>query len=853
MNPYPSDNDRTLGPDFDSLNIQRQTIDYGIDLGTTNSEIARLNGPQIEVFRNSEGFEYTPSAVWMNKQGELVVGRVAKESYERDPANAFTEFKRDMGTEAQYTFARTGMKARPEDLSAEVLKALRADVQRRTGEVIQAAVVTVPADFDLTQCEATKRAAISAGFQHSVLLTEPVAAAQAYGFERDDDRTLWLVYDFGGGTFDAAVIQVRDGLIQVLGSKGNNRLGGKNIDWAIVEQLFIPAITREFSLTNFTRGNERWRGAMAKLKIKAEMAKLHLSSAASTEVAIDYLCPDDNGEPVEFYFDMKRADLERIARPFIRQTVNLSREALTERHLSTGNVAKLLLVGGPTMMPFVRDLLADPVEGLGIPLEFSVDPLTVVARGAAIFAAGQRLPTDGWRKKVRPGRFGVKLDYEPVGPDEERQVAGVIAASEGIDGSLAGYTIEFSNTDASPAWRSGKVPLGATGGFMTEVHAERGKANSIHMELRDSAGNLQELGPSSFQITVGGTGTVQITLPHAIGVALQNNQVITFIERDSPLPKRERKDLHTAVTIKRGQGGQLLRVPVVQGDKVRADRNILIGTLEISAENITRDVPAGSEIEVTIDIDQSRLVRTKAYIPFLDEEFESVLKLSGVTLSSKDLREGLKDAVERLGAVRSRATSVGDPGADRALQHIEDEALVEEIERLVPAADAESDTARECHGLLNRLQSTIDEAEEAIQWPHLLAEAEKALAEAHKAVESSAHATGDDRSDLMMLERETREAINHRAPEALRRHVEGLESLKIAMALRDPGPWVGMFYELRERRDKIRDGAQAAQIIADGERAISRNDLDGLKTAVRGLIRLMPDPERPKSMSDVIL
>ena len=224
--------------------MRRQTIDYGIDLGTTNSEIARLNGTDIEVFRNAEGFEYTPSAVWIDKQGKLVVGRVAKEWCEREHDNAFMEFKRDMGSKSEYTFARSGRKMKPEELSAEVLKTLCADVQRRNGEVISAAVITVPADFDLPACEATKRAAEAAGIKHCILLQEPVAAAQAYSFEREEDKTFWLIYDFGGGTFDAAIIQVRDGLIQVVGHGGDNHLGGKNIDWAIVEQLFIPALTR---------------------------------------------------------------------------------------------------------------------------------------------------------------------------------------------------------------------------------------------------------------------------------------------------------------------------------------------------------------------------------------------------------------------------------------------------------------------------------------------------------------------------------------------------------------------------------------------------------------------------------
>ena len=280
----------------------------GIHLGTTHAMIAELRGLDVHFFRNAEGSESTPCAVYLNKAGSLVVGREAKERCESDPENAYMEFKRDMGSNAEYKFARDGRKMKPEELSAEVLKALCADAQREIGHPITSAVITVPADFDLPQCEATKKAALMAGIKHTVLLTEPVAAAQAYSFDSHDDKTFWLVYDFGGGTFDAAIIQVRDGLIQVTANGGDNHLGGKNIDWTIVEELLIPAVLKNRQLTDFKRGTPKWRSAIAKLKIQAEAAKIRLSSPTqtSTEITIDFLCNDDKGEPVKFEYELKK-------------------------------------------------------------------------------------------------------------------------------------------------------------------------------------------------------------------------------------------------------------------------------------------------------------------------------------------------------------------------------------------------------------------------------------------------------------------------------------------------------------------------------------------------------------------
>ena len=835
--------------------MSRQTIDYGIDLGTTNSEIACLNGTDIDVIRNAEGSEFTPSAVWIDKQGKVVSGRIAKEWHERDPENAFTEFKRDMGTHVSYTFARSGRQMKPEELSSEVLKLLRADVERRTGESINAAVITVPADFDLPQCEATKRAGELAGFQHLLLLQEPVAAAQAYGFERNEDKTFWLVYDFGGGTFDAAVIQVRDGLIQVVGHGGDNQLGGKNIDWAIVEQLFIPALLREHALPNFSRQNAKCRGAIAKLKIQAEAAKMRLSSTESTEVFIDFLCNDGQGAPIEFGFELQRSELERLAAPFVRRSVNICKETLLSGRLSPADIAKVILVGGPTHMPFLREQLKDAVDGLGIPLEFNVDPLTIVARGAAVFAGSQRLPDIGWNR-VESGKFGIKLDYEPVGPEIDPPVAGTLSAGEGVQKDFSGYTVEFINPDIIPSWRSGRIGLGPKGNFMTTVSAEKNKANKFQIELRDATGAIQEVEPKSFQITVKGAGTVQLTLPHAVGVALANNEVKVFFEKGTVLPaKRTNKDLHTAVALSRGQSGELLRVPVMEGNKSRADRNRVAGTLQIPGDRITRDLPAGSGIEVTIEIDQSRLIRVTAFIPVLDQDFDDVMPLESTIPDSKQMSERLTAAKERLRSTREKTDQTGDDKARKLISEIDGQCLVAEAERLVSIPDE----AGRCQACLLSIESALDDAEDAMEWPALVQEAENELKEAQRQFEickpwddAGKSELAGYRQDFKDLERETREAIAHRIPDLLRRRIAAVDSLKYDVKMLDPGWWLGLFENLKESRGEMTDQALANRCCEQGDRAIQNNDFNGIKAAVRGLIGLLPKNSTSRSaFSDV--
>jgi len=390
----------------------RETIDFGIDLGVTRARIAVLKGTETYVFRNNEGEEYTPSAVWIDKQGRIFVGRLAKERLESDSENAFSEFKLQMGTSQIYRFATSRRQMRPEELSAEVIKSLRGDVQQRTGEEVMAAAISVPAAFELPQCDATNRAARLAGLSFSPLIQEPAAAALAYGFQNQSDRVYWMVYDFGGGTFDVAIIQVRDGQIQTANHNGDNHLGGKLIDWEIVERLFVPALKKEYVLTDFKRGNPKWTAAFAKLKLHAEEAKIQLSRDTATDILIDPLCQDDKGNWVRFDYELKRSEFVPLIEPFIERSVNLCQKTLEEKRLSPGDIEKIILIGEATLTPIFREILA---AKLRIPLEFSIDPFTVIARGTAIFAGTQPMPKDIVKKQYKAPDMRYELLYENRG------------------------------------------------------------------------------------------------------------------------------------------------------------------------------------------------------------------------------------------------------------------------------------------------------------------------------------------------------------------------------------------------------------------------------------------------------
>ncbi|MHB9022609.1 MAG: Hsp70 family protein [Armatimonadota bacterium] len=817
--------------------MSRNTIDFGIDLGTTNSTIAVFNGNETEVFENTEGAKCTPSAVWIDAKGRLFVGRRAKERLETDAGNVFNEFKLRMGSTDTYRFAASGRVMTPEELSAEVLKSLRADVQQRTGEEIVGAVVTIPAAFGLPQCQATRRAAQLAGLSVSPLLQEPVAAAMAYGFQGVGDRAFWMVFDMGGGTFDAAIVTVRDGMIYVVNHGGDPHLGGKLIDWEIVERLLVPALTSRFNLSGFERSNPRWSAAFAKLKLHAEQAKIRLSRDADCDIVIDPLCQDDAGEWVSCEYELKVADVEGLIEPYVERAVNISRRILADKELDVRAIDKILLVGGPTLTPMLRNML---VDRLGISLEYAIDPLTVVARGAAVFARTQRIERMTLpQTDAEP--YGLSLEYKPIDADPEPLVGGKVLALEGR--LLSGYTIEF--IEPVSQWRSGKIDLTPAGTFRTALHAVRGRANDFLVELRDATGLLKPLEPDRLSYTIGASmASDTIPLTHSVGVALANNEMEMLLKKGTPLPAKCRKAFRTISALKKGHSGTLMLIPVMEGENIQhAERNREAGTLMVTGAQVTRDVPAGSEVVVTLEIDESRLVRARAFLPNANEEFETLLELRQVSVDPAQLAHEIEREKGRLGNIHFTLSRVENEQAREVLRRIEGEQVLHHLETsLAAAVGGEPDAADSCQARLAELQNTLDDLEALLAWPSLRAEAERGLHAAQEVVEKRGRP--DDRRILKPLESETRAAIADQQPEVLRRKVDELNRLRAKILMDSSDFWVKCLANLKERVGSMSEPLLARQLIDQGDYAVQVSDFSTLQSIVRQLLGLLPPDER---------
>ncbi|MDX6272773.1 MAG: molecular chaperone HscC, partial [Acidobacteriota bacterium] len=346
-------------------------INYGIDLGTTNSCIVRLDGDEIKIMQNADQMNVTPSVVRVLRSGSVMVGRRAYNAIAEDPDNVAAEFKRLMGQKFQHQFPASGRAMSPEELSAEVLKSLLGDARRRQGDGggdIPAAVITVPAAFTALQCEATARAARLAGLSEHPLLQEPIAAALAYGARPDARDQRWLVFDLGGGTLDIAVVSTRDGRLSVLEHRGDNHLGGKDIDRLIVQKLFLPNLAAQFSLPDAPAAAGR---LLRKLTLIAEYAKIELSNSDDTIVSLIDLGTDTEGRLIESELPLSRAEVEAEIEPLVARCLQLAGDALASARVKGADLDRVLLVGGPTQMPYVRRQIGD---ALGARVDYSLDP-----------------------------------------------------------------------------------------------------------------------------------------------------------------------------------------------------------------------------------------------------------------------------------------------------------------------------------------------------------------------------------------------------------------------------------------------------------------------------------------------
>ena len=343
----------------------------GIDLGTTNSCVAVMEGGEAVVIPNAEGNRTTPSVVAFSKTGERMVGQVAKRQAITNPERTISSIKREMGSD--YKVEVDGKKYTPQEISAMILQKLKSDAEAYLGGPVSEAVITVPAYFTDAQRQATKDAGKIAGLEVKRIINEPTAAALAYGVDKEQSQKV-MVYDLGGGTFDVSILDIDDGVIEVLATAGNNRLGGDDFDECIMKWM-----VSEFKRTDGVDLSGD-KVAMQRLKEAAEKAKIELSSATTTNINLPFITADANG-PKHLDMTLTRAKFNELTADLVERTMTPVRKALADAGLKASDLAKVLMVGGSTRIPAVYDAVK---KELGCEPFKGINPDECVAMGAAL-------------------------------------------------------------------------------------------------------------------------------------------------------------------------------------------------------------------------------------------------------------------------------------------------------------------------------------------------------------------------------------------------------------------------------------------------------------------------------------
>lgn len=799
----------------------------GIDLGTTNSALATFDGTSLSVVPNAQGESLTPSVVRVDARGLVTVGRRAFRFLETDPANTRGEFKRLMGTSERIRFEASGQSFLPEELSAQVVASLLADAKDALGYVPARAVISTPALFELPQNHATVRAGKLAGLVEVELIQEPVASAIAAGWKADSEG-FWLVFDLGGGTLDVSLLETRDGWLRVVDHGGDNFLGGKDFDNALVDWA-AARLASEAGLPPFSRSDPASRRPLGKLKAACEQAKIELSRVERAAIVCAEVCADPDGNPVDADVEVRRSDLELLVMPLIDRSLGVCQAVIEKNLLSPDAVERVVFVGGPTLMPALRERVGGFFGGR---VAEGIDPMTIVARGAALYAATAGLearPAEAVPAARAPG-MAVKVEHPAVTADTQPFVVGRFLPAAG-EAPPARVTVARDDGGFSA-----EAEVSGEGSFVLQVELVRHRQNRFRLAALAANGAGVPVKTPEFAL-VHGVSIADPPLARSVGVARSDNTVHVYFQKGTPLPARRTVIHKTIQRVASRSADDALSIPVVQGEFSSAHLNRLIGRLQIRGDGLKKDLPAGARVEVTLHLDRSGQLHARADVPEAGETFEDVVHVLVPSASPEVLASELEAAEERVAEARRKGFLGGDPGLLRALSGASS-LLAEARAGLEAARGGDPDAAGRVHRLLLDLNGALEDAQKDLEWPALEAEADEKMR-----VDLTWIAALGTPSEQQLCERALAAAAEARRTKnaaELERQVRVMRTLGHAAYLRDPMSTTYDFEWLETHVADATDPRLAQSLLEQGRAALKSGDEQALRLINRQLFDLLP-------------
>jgi molecular chaperone DnaK len=835
--------------------MARQKIDYGIDLGTTNSAIASLANGEIKIIKSKDGqMDTTPSVVYINKAKTIFVGLKAFNQIDAEArktfkefqnngiqigANTFSEFKRTMGTDKKYKSTNIAKELSSEDLSAEVLKKLKSYV---TDDEIHSVIITVPAKFRQNQLNATQKASELAGFDYCELLQEPIAASIAYGLDSKNMKGYWLVFDFGGGTFDAALMKVDDGIMKVVDTEGDNNLGGKNIDYAIVDHLLIPHLAQEFRLDLILEdefGKNLLRDALKKY---AEEAKVELSINKSTPVYADDLGEDADGNELILDLKINLEQYEEVVSPIFQRAIDITLKLLARNRIERSMLETLLLVGGPTFSQTLRRKLK---EQICTGIETSIDPMTAVAKGAALFAGTRDIPVNQIKRDTN--RVQLTLRYPETTVETEENIGLMInrkSSSLALEGKLYAEITRNDN-----AWSSGKMEIVDDAEIFSLI-LNSGRSNCFTITLFDNKGNILQCEPDEFTI-IQGLKVANATLPYNIGIDLFEPSIgkigvytLKGLEKNTSLPAKGKGIFKTQKDIRPGNGNDQLKIEIYEcGYKEDGSKKILnelVNLIIISGEDLPQFLPANSEVEIVLEIDSSRRIKFSAYFPYLDETVElNVPEQRQTEFSADTLNIEIFQAKKLLTDLENDAIIIDYNDLAKMTQELD------EIEILLENGRGDYNTKTQVMERLREVLKEIDQIKEANEWPTIEGELNWLL----ERMKNNWQRYGSDKNKKQaeQLENQTKLIIKQKNIKLAKELMEEIRSFNFALVRDDIGFWINYIknFDANFSSHKWSNSMRARTLIDEAKQIISSNPSKmKIEEIVRELFSLLPEPEK---------
>jgi len=818
-------------------------VNFGIDLGTTNSLIAKFEKGIVEVFKNPNGFKETLPSIVGYRNDAILVGEKARTYAERDPKSVISRFKRKMGTTETMKIASLNTSKTPVELSAEVLKELKNFIH--SGEKPEAVVLTIPASFDTIQSNATKEAGELAGFKNVILLQEPIAASLAYANKEkniDLRNSQWIVYDFGGGTFDVALVKIVEGELTVVDHEGDNYLGGTDFDAKIVEELIAPALQKLGSFDDLINQMKSESGKYNRLWTtllhKAEEAKIELSNKPSAEIDLGLIrdLEDDAGKSIDSMITITRSEFESIIKEQIDATAEMMKKILTRNSLQASDVEFILMVGGSTFIPYVRKRIE---ELMNISVNTSIDPTNAIAIGAAYFAGTKEIKDDKNQEQARSSQGNLKAKFSY---DRNTQESAEVFQGR-FEGDLKDLFYRITRDDG--AYDSGLKKLSSR--IVEDLPLREGEFNSFTFRVLDSKNNEINVGGNSIQITQGKYSVAGQLLPEDLclvkdDIGKKDTILELLFSKNSVIPTKTKKTATVGKTIIKGSEDGIFIMVVEGPSENHSSTNKPIGILAVSGKQISKDLLKGTDIDLTFELSESRDLSVSAFVNGTGQEFSQVFGPKPRNVPVRILATEIISLEAKLQAEQKEAEENGNQDASEKLDK-----LVTKVQDLIVSAGtlSDDDVTDDRYKIEDQKRKIAQEMYAATSSKRSDI-AKSSYQESKREVAELVNKSGNDREKHAISAIFAREQVflNSTNPEKIKTEIDELEGIRFEILARDPEFLTGMFMHLVEKRTAMNDQVQAKQLIDNGRRLVDSESWDDLRIVNSRLWALMPSTEQ---------